>query len=1070
MLRTSLLIGFILITITGFTLFTDSDPVVEPLPPSAIFFAKEGNPDWLQIKDGVEISAEELVARYRQHLGLGLGDELRLYRVDEDNIGFTHYRYQQYFNGIKVQGSQLLVHEKGGLVKTLNGKLTRRLNTDVNAKITREKAIENALKYMPSQRYMWENQGAEQMLKRIKRDPAATYYPQPELVLVDAAFSQKASEYRLAYSLEVYSFQPEAKKWMFVDAATGDVFHEINMLHEHNVPGTAETKYHGTREIIVDSIAADSFRLFETTRGHGIHTLNLMRSTNTDVAVDFFDDDNYWNNVNSDQDEAATDAHWGAEMTFDYFLEEHDFLGLDGDSMMLVSYVHYGDNVTNAFWNGAYASLGDGGASSTALTALDVVGHEFVHGITDFTADLVYQDESGALNESFSDIFGTAIEFWADPATGDWEIGEDFLVEPFRNMADPGLYNDPDTYFGDNWTTSSGDNGGVHTNSGVQNFWFFLLTEGKVDTNDFNNPYEVLPLGLDTAAQIAFRNLKYYLTESSRYSDARFGAVQAAADLFGNCSFEVQQTQNAWYAVGVGPQTPLLDIGVSNIVGVDEFRCEVSATETVTVKLVFSDCNADLEAGSKIPVFYQINNGMEIWDTVEIINSLVFGDTVTFTFAEPIADLIQPGIYTLTVGADFVGDNTPDNNVAEMVLERIYDQNVDLGVTDLPDPLPGCFLETKPLSVEIGFFGCDLIEGGQSLDVSYQLDDDPVVTENITIPFDLQRGERFVHTFAQEVDLSEIKNHRFDAWAGFPLDTLNNNDSLLAQFVVNPVLIQLEDFISFEAGMTSTDSFYYITGSENRAFISTDAARDGEFGFQVTGGDYSTAFFNNEVTYPTVTNVWDVNQQFHSNVCFCADLFGYEAADFKFRLKQTFSPLYKNDFGIGDNLSSAARVLVNGIQESSDFFPLGNTASPYFNWTVDLEEYLGTKVEICIETSLLLDVALDPYGVGDNAYIDNVTIVGTPNSTFSALLPDDAVNVFPNPGNGQYTVSIKNEIAIDGILKITDPLGRTVQENDLYLNAGENQMELQIDAELAGVYYLQIISQGKKVVKEIVLF
>ena len=1070
MLRTPLLIALLLITITGFTFFTDNDFNTDPVPPSAIFFAKEGNTDWLQIKDGVQVTTEELVARHRQHLGLGLDDELRLYRVDEDEIGFKHYRYQQYFSGIKVQGSELLVHEKEGYVQTLNGKLTRRLATSVTAKITEEAAIENALQYLPANRYMWENEAAEQMLKKIKRSPSATYYPQPELVLVDPAFSQMASEYRLAYSMEVYAMQPEAKKWLFVDAATGEVFHEINMLHEHNVPGTAETKYHGTREIITDSLDDGTYRLYETTRGHGIHTLNLMGTTETSFAVDFLDDDNYWNNVNAAEDEAATDAHWSAEMTFDYFWLEHEHLGLDGDSMMLVSYVHYGNDVTNAFWNGAYASLGDGGNSATPLTSLDVVGHEFTHGVTDFTADLIYQDESGALNESFSDIFGTAIEFWADPATGDWDIGEDFLTVPFRNMADPNEFGDPDTYFGQGWATGGGDNGGVHTNSGVQNFWFYLLTEGKVDTNDFNNPYAVLPLGIDTAAMIAFRNLKYYLTESSEYTDARFGSVQAAADLFGNCSYEVQQTQNAWYAVGVGPQSPVQDIGLAGIVGLDEFKCEVSATEAVSIQLVFSDCDSNLQAGSKIPVFYQIDGGAEIWDTMEVFSSLVFGDTVTFTFAQPIANLTQPGIYTLTVGADLPGDNTPDNNTAEMTLERIYDQNVDLGVSDLPEPLPGCFLDTEPLSVEIGFFGCELIEAGEALDVSYKLDDYPVVSESITIPFDLQRGETFVHTFAQEIDLSEIKNHRFDAWASFAPDSLNNNDSLLAKFVVNPVLMKMEDFISFEAGASSMDSFYYLTGIENRAFISTDAARDGEYGFQLTGGDYTAAFFNNEVTYPEITNIWDVNPQFHSKVCFCTDLFGYLDAEFKFRMKQTFSPLYKNDFGIGNNLSSGARVTVNGIQESIDIFPIGNTGSPFFNQTIDLDNYLGTKAEICIETSLLLDVALDPYGVGDNAYIDNVTIVGTPNSTFSPLLPADAVKVFPNPGSGQFTISIENEQVIAGIMKITDSLGRTVQENDLYLKAGGNQLKLQLNSETAGVYYLQIISEGKQVVKEIVLF
>ncbi len=165
----------------------------------------------------------------------------------------------------------------------------------------------------------------------------------------------------------------------------------------------------------------------------------------------------------------------------------------------LKSYVHYSVNYFNAFWDGEKMTYGDGDASDNnqPLTALDVCGHEITHGLTTFTANLNYKNESGALNEGFSDIFGTSIEFFARPGQGDWLIGGDFYI--IRDMSNPKAYSQPDTYKGKKWATgllASLDNGGVHTNSGVLNFWFYLLSEGKNGTNDKKFVYSVSGIGM----------------------------------------------------------------------------------------------------------------------------------------------------------------------------------------------------------------------------------------------------------------------------------------------------------------------------------------------------------------------------------------------------------------------------------------------------------------------------------------------------------------------------------------------------------------------------------------------
>ena len=195
--------------------------------------------------------------------------------------------------------------------------------------------------------------------------------------------------------------------------------------------------------------------------------------------------------------------------------------------------------------------FGDGGSVFSAPpTCPEICAHELTHGITEFSAGLIYQDESGALNESFSDIFGTVIEAEFYPTGWDWIMGAQVTANGsgIRNMQDPPLKNNPDTYGGPLWVPG----GSVHSNSGVQNKWFQLLTDGGADTNAVGDIYSVNGIGMTKAAAISFRNLTVYLTPASTYADARFFAIESAKDLYGTCSNEMVETVNAWYAVGVG--------------------------------------------------------------------------------------------------------------------------------------------------------------------------------------------------------------------------------------------------------------------------------------------------------------------------------------------------------------------------------------------------------------------------------------------------------------------------------------------------------------------------------------
>ncbi|HBX52873.1 MAG: hypothetical protein A2W98_01880 [Bacteroidetes bacterium GWF2_33_38] len=262
------------------------------------------------------------------------------------------------------------------------------------------------------------------------------------------------------------------------------------------------------------------------------------------------------------QGNSALDAHWATMKIYDYFLTKFSRNSFDGAGSTIKSYIHYGTEYENAFWNGQFMTFGDGASTFSPLTCLDVTGHEFGHAVVEYNGfgGLDYEAESGALNESFADIFGTCVEFYAKPSTANWTVGEDITMQsPYflRSLSTPnnGLSPLPDTYQGQYWEDISNlqnDHGGVHTNSGAMNFWFYLLSQGGSGTNDFGNSYSVTGIGITKAEKIAYRNLTNYLSQSATYYDAMIGSLQAAEDLYGAGSIEYWAVKDAWYAVGLG--------------------------------------------------------------------------------------------------------------------------------------------------------------------------------------------------------------------------------------------------------------------------------------------------------------------------------------------------------------------------------------------------------------------------------------------------------------------------------------------------------------------------------------
>lgn len=579
-------------------------------------------PGYVHLKPASRVPQQDLETWLIQAFNLSATYHFHLIKQETDKLGWSHFRYEVAVRDgnshLPVEGASLVAHCRHGFMESVSGFVPGG-TLSVNPTVAVDQARQAAIASVGAQVYKWQI-GEEEQRLRYELGPQATYYPEGELVLTPAELSVPKAPYVPAWKFNIYAHQPMSRQMVYVDANSGEVLYSIALIHTSDTTGTAVTRYSGTRTIITD-YTGTTFRLREAGRGDGIETYDLNQGTNYGAAVDFTDADNYWNNINAQQDEVATDAHWGAEVTYDYFWLEQGRNSIDDNGFLLRSYVHYSTGYNNAFWDGSRMTYGDGnGSVFTPLTAIDVCGHEITHGLTEFTASLVYSYESGALNESFSDIFGTVIEWYGRPTDWNYLIGEDMTPSGggIRNMQNPNQFTDPDTYLGTYWYTGAGDNGGVHTNSGVQNKWFYILAEGETGTNDNGDSYNVSGIGIDAAADIAFRSLTIYLSSNSQYDDARFYAIQAAVDLFGACSPEVIATTNAWYAVGVGG--PWVDVAAD---------FSAAPTTTCTGDIAFTDLSNGAAAGW-------------FWD---------FGDGNTDTVQNPLHTYAQNGTYDVMMVA-----------------------------------------------------------------------------------------------------------------------------------------------------------------------------------------------------------------------------------------------------------------------------------------------------------------------------------------------------------------------------------------------------------------------------------
>ncbi len=458
--------------------------------------------------------------------------ELSFTRRIKGQQGDKHLKFEQTVNGIPLWGSELSLHLKpDNSVYLLSGRYHPSI-TDLST--------------IPS---ITQADAQAKVLEDLNR----TWVEKIDGQL--AVFKKPSGEAVLTYQIQVSPSM--AERWIyFVDATTGNIVHKINNLQNVVVTGQGIDGLGNTQTFNAWSENSQFYMIDPTTPlNDPVHDpLNETKPRGDTYILDARNgvgeslSYSTSNSQNSDWDSVAVSAMVNARTVYDYYLDTHGRKSLDNNHQNLMTAIHFDINYANAFWNGSFMVYGDGDGQvfGPLASCLDVAAHEMTHGVIENSANLIYENQSGALNESFADIFAALVD------RDDWLIGEDCVIPSpgyLRSLQDPslGLGSQPSkmSEYQNLPNTPDTDNGGVHINSGIPNRAAYLIAEG------LSAEGTGVSIGKGSMGEIFYRALTTYLTASAQFIDARRATIQAAEDIFGVGSKEATAVAVGWDLVEV---------------------------------------------------------------------------------------------------------------------------------------------------------------------------------------------------------------------------------------------------------------------------------------------------------------------------------------------------------------------------------------------------------------------------------------------------------------------------------------------------------------------------------------
>lgn len=479
----------------------------------------------LTLVDAERVS-RSFVLGHRGLFRIAPDDTLSTLSAASDELSMHHVRLAQHRGRVPVWGGELVLHydPQGRLVR-INGRYLPLGPVELVPAHTGLDARAVAL--------------STARTSRPELPESAFGVAQPSLWV----YPLSAEEGRLAWriELEVHDLARSMALAIFVDAVSAQVLHQVDNLASLEATGAG---VFGQRQSLTVTERAGAFWLEDPTRGSPplktYSAAGRQRLPGAEVKSHQLD---HWDE-GGEGTGSAVDAHAFVAAVYDYFARVHGRMGWDGHGRGIRTTVHFGRQYGRAFFNGKQLVFGDGDGQHLASLAgaLDVVAHEFTHGVTYHTAKLGMEGQSGALNEAISDIFGCLVEQRARDRS-DWQLGETVYhpggrAQPLRDLAMPHRTMNPATM--QEYVDTVDDNGGIHLNSTIVSHAAYLMSEGAVRG--------VRGLGADKVERIWYRALTRYLTSQATFADAADATVAAASDLGGGQETAVRA---AWSAVGV---------------------------------------------------------------------------------------------------------------------------------------------------------------------------------------------------------------------------------------------------------------------------------------------------------------------------------------------------------------------------------------------------------------------------------------------------------------------------------------------------------------------------------------
>ncbi|UCC44069.1 MAG: peptidase M4 family protein [Candidatus Zixiibacteriota bacterium] len=497
-----------------------------------------------QTRRGTEVSATlKFLSDHRDAYRMDdPGKELVVRRAEEDRLGNQHVRFKQYYEGVRVVGGDLVSHfDTDGVLKLINGFYRPDIDLNPAPAVTSSHAVS------------------------VSAADFQGFYGRAEAEELELVIFPWQSTYYLTWRVLLQADSPLGRWEYYIDAATGQIIFKTSMIKGSEEIGTGYSVLGRTRNHIDVWYTGTTYEMRDYTRqlNNNIHGHNGQMPDGNVIQTCIAgadlpglvaaDADNIWS---ATMQRPAVDAHVYTGVFYDWLLRELGRNSYDNNGSSMYSSVNWTGDQYGAYWTGRRTVYPIWGPYTRSwASGLDVVAHEWAHGITDYCGILVYRWESGALNEAFSNMIGVAFEFAHDTLDPpDWYCGENAYVygNGIWSMSNPEEFNHPSYYEGPYWMnldgcvpTEANDFCGVHSNCGVGHKWFYLLSDGDTFRN-----VTVNGIGVENAVKIAYHANAYYWTPMTNYRDAAIGTYFAAMDLDGTGVW-AEEVVNAWLAVNV---------------------------------------------------------------------------------------------------------------------------------------------------------------------------------------------------------------------------------------------------------------------------------------------------------------------------------------------------------------------------------------------------------------------------------------------------------------------------------------------------------------------------------------